>query len=454
MAKLVAIGDSLTQGFHSLAITNTEQSFPALLARSLGATPETFLTPDFRGRGGLPCSLEWLARRLEQRFGADLSAFEWIRAVHAIPDLLDEVEDYWERGRGSRPVADLRYHNLAVWGFEVADAYQISAGFCRERIGRPTEGVLAIPSEARLRTALRVLNPGHTEARWNETQVSAARAIKERDGTIDHLIVWLGANNCLGTVVDLRIDSTGDMPVGPCSGKTLWTERAFEADYAKLCDQIQAIGAKHVYLATVPHVTIPPITRGIMTDRGRLPEGEQYFDYYTRFFIHDKNFESDRDPHLTKAQAMHIDATIDAYNRVIRRNVQDRGFELVDMCDVLDRLAVRRNHNRPTYPLPPALADLTVRFFEIGAGSQLRSGGLIGLDGVHPTATGYALVAHEFLQKIRPYEPDARPIDFAEARRWDALVSRPPRTLNDMLGALETLERFFHFSKWMSLSKV
>lgn len=40
MAKLVAIGDSLTQGFQSLAITHCDQSYPAMIADCLGLSPK------------------------------------------------------------------------------------------------------------------------------------------------------------------------------------------------------------------------------------------------------------------------------------------------------------------------------------------------------------------------------------------------------------------------------
>ena len=39
--KLVAIGDSLTQGFQSGPILNTEWSYPAMIARSLGLSVPT-----------------------------------------------------------------------------------------------------------------------------------------------------------------------------------------------------------------------------------------------------------------------------------------------------------------------------------------------------------------------------------------------------------------------------
>ncbi len=452
MARLVTIGDSLTQGFHSLAITNTDQSYPALIARAMGLGQDEFAQPDFRGKGGLPCSVEWLARRLEERYGADLRGFEWIRAIHAITDCIDEVEDYWERGRGARPTGDVLFHNLAVWGFEVADAYDINAGLCAEAVRKSKDNWFRPPSEPRLRTALNVLNPARLDNRATDTQLEIARKFAERDGGIDHLIVWLGANNCLGTVVRLEIVETGlESPGRPNSGYTLWTPTAFAQDYERLAERVAALGAKHTYVVTVPHVTIPPITRGVMDSRGRLPEGERYFDYYTRFFIHDKEFDERKDPHLTKAQAKKIDEWIDEYNAIIRREAEARGWHVVDMCKVLDELAVRRNHGAPRYRLPPALSDLTIRFFEIAPGGGIKAGGLIGLDGVHPTACGYGLVAQEFIEAIRRNgEPDIRDVDFAELRRTDTLVSHPPGTLNDMLGALRTLEKWFHLSRWMS----
>lgn len=450
MARLVAIGDSITQGFQSLAITHTELSYPAMIARCMGLGIDEFRAPNFHGAGGLPCSIEWLARRLEDRHGADINAFEWIGALHTIPSLLDEVEDYWERGRGRQPHAAIDYHNLAVWGFEVADAYAIDSSLCLQWIGQSKDDLVSLPSEPRLRTAYRVLNPSQNPALNGDTQLSIAERIKQRDGGIRHLIVALGANNCLGTVVDLRIDETGAAPPGPNSEHTLWTPSAFEAEYSELLQRVSQIGADHTYVATVPHVTIPPITRGVMADRGRLPVDRKYFDYYTRFFIQDKAFNPQRDPHLTGAEAKYIDDTIDQYNATIRRLAGQHGFQVVDLCGLLDSLAVRRNHGVVRYPLPPAFSDLSIRLFEIHPSGRLRSGGLTSLDGVHPTACGYALVAQHFIHEMRRNDPDILDVDFDAVRASDPLVTKPPRTLDDVFAALGTLERHFHLSRWLS----
>jgi hypothetical protein len=447
MAKIVAIGDSLTQGFQSLAIQKTNLSYPAIIAECLGIFIPDFRVPDFMGKGGLPFNIEWLSRELEIKYGKDINIFEWPFATDHIVDLLDDVEDYWERGKGAQPQKDSLYHNLAVWGFEVADAYTINSNICKEAISNSKDDWFRPPSEPRLRTAYRVLNPAQTHERADDTQIKIAKRIKDQDGEIENLIVWLGANNCLGTVVNLKIDETGDNPPGPCSDKTLWTPAAFKKEYDELADQVQEIGAKNVYVATVPHVTIPPVTRGVMKNRGKLPLSRKYFDYYTRFFIRDKDFNPEKDPHLTGSEAEKIDTYIDKYNVTIRSHAKDKGWHVVDTCSVLDQLAVRRNHGKSTYDLPAELQDLSIRFFEIEPKGRIKNGGITSLDGVHPTTCGYGIVAQEFIKVMRGNNPKIRDVDFSEIRRMDSLVSKPPQTLNDVFGMLQTIEKWFHISR-------
>lgn len=449
MAHLVAIGDSLTQGFQSGAITHVDLSYPAIIARSMGLPPERFRVPDFQGEGGLPCNIEHLARTLSNKYGARINPFEWVSAPSEVHDFLDRVEDYWERGRGADPGFDTTYHNLAVWGFEVGDAYNIDAQYCHDRIGK-ADNFLAIPSEARLRTAYRVLNPAQISARMKDTQVSIARRIAQTEG-IKHLIVWLGANNCLGSVLGLKVEETGPHAPGPQSGKTLWSASAFREEYEQLAAHLKDIGAQHTYLATVPHITIPPLTRGVMRGGGKLPLDRRYFDYYTYFFMRDEEFDPKLHDHLTREEAEMIDRRIDAYNAIIRELAQKNGWHLVDLCDVLDRLAVRRNHGIPSYPLPPALKGLSVRFFETDSQNKIKEGGLISLDGIHPTTCGYSIVAHEFIQAIRaadPQGPPIRDVDFAGWRRLDSLVRSPPASLDDIFGLLDLLANRFHLARW------
>ena len=450
MAKLVTIGDSLTQGFQSLAINKTALSYPALIAESLGTKVPDFRVPDFLGKGGLPLNIEWIARKLEDSYGGNINLFEWPFATDTILYLMDEVEDYWERGKGSDKAKESLYHNLAVWGFEVADAYNITPEICKSKIEMTKDDWFRPPSEPRLRTAYRVLNPSGSSNKDTATQISIAKEIKDSDGEIDNLIVWLGANNCLGTVVRLQIIETDNNPPGPNSQFTLWKPSAFKQEYDKLVQNISSIGAENIYVGTVPHVTIPPVARGIMKDRGRLPETETYFDYYTHFFIEDKKFNPDRDNHLTGDQAKMIDDYIDEYNQIIKQHAQDNGWHVVDTCLLLDKLAVRRNHGKPRYNLPQELQGLDVRFFEIEPNGKIKNGGLIALDGVHPTTCGYAIIAQEFIEVMRGQNPGIKDINFSEVRSWDTLVSRPPLTLNDIFGMLKYLEKTFHVSRILS----
>src|ERR687885_352994 len=92
--RLVAIGDSLTQGFQSGAIFNTKLSYPMMIARELG-WDKSMRYPTYDGPGdGLPLNLEHLARQIEQEFGNTLDWWELAPVVLFIRNYLDNVEDY------------------------------------------------------------------------------------------------------------------------------------------------------------------------------------------------------------------------------------------------------------------------------------------------------------------------------------------------------------------------
>src|SRR5262245_50025834 len=120
--RLVTIGDSLTHGFQSGAIYNTHLSWPAIVAAELGIG-ESFRYPTYEGFGGLPLNLEFVVRELERRFGERVDWYELALAGFHLRNVMDEVEDYWERGKGSRPPRVGKIlHNLAVYGWDLRDA--------------------------------------------------------------------------------------------------------------------------------------------------------------------------------------------------------------------------------------------------------------------------------------------------------------------------------------------
>src|SRR5215471_18673609 len=66
--RLVTIGDSLTHGFQSGAIYNTQISYPRTIAWEMGWS-EQFRYPRYGGPGGLPINIEFVILRLESQFG-------------------------------------------------------------------------------------------------------------------------------------------------------------------------------------------------------------------------------------------------------------------------------------------------------------------------------------------------------------------------------------------------
>jgi hypothetical protein len=64
--RLVTIGDSLTHGFASGAVYQTDLSYSAIIADELGWDGLRY--PRYGGPGGLPLNLELLMRELDQHF--------------------------------------------------------------------------------------------------------------------------------------------------------------------------------------------------------------------------------------------------------------------------------------------------------------------------------------------------------------------------------------------------
>ena len=59
------------------------------------------------------------------------------------------------------------------------------------------------------------------------------------------------------------------------------------------------------------------------------------------------------------------------------------------------------------YVLPAPIDDLDSRFFRSDAGGR-REGGLFGLDGIHPTTSGYGIIAQAVLDVLDPAGSPAR----------------------------------------------
>ncbi|MDO8145192.1 hypothetical protein [Isoptericola sp. 178] len=471
--RLVAIGDSLTHGFQSGAIFNTDLSWPAIVAHELGWSGLRY--PRYGGPGGLPINIELLLRDLEHRFGPTLSLWELPLALFRARQLMDEIEDYWERGPGAHPTEVAgAMHVLGIYGWDLRDALSKTAASCRRAIGEPRDALLSQIVENNGERAALLVYP-MAEADQDKTVFDVARDLGEdhddsAESGIETLVVFLGSNNALQSVTKLDV-TWSDKDFKDLRRKnraTVWRPEHFASELDEIATEVRRINARHVIWCTVPHVTIAPIARGV---GGKTKPGSRYFPFYTRPWIDDATFDPHQDPSITGAEARAVDYAIDCYNDHIESVVHAarsaegedaKDWYLLDVGGLLDRLASRRYLTDPNarpdwwspYPLPApltALAPVPDSRFLTGDGDGGRAmGGLFSLDGVHPTTIGYGVIAQEVINVMRlagvPFGARQDPVvvDMHRLIRRDTLVRTPPQNISPSLETLrwadETLD--------------
>jgi hypothetical protein len=447
---LVTIGDSLTHGVSSGAVFHTTLSWPAQVAAALGVGD--FDTPSYDGPlDGLPINLEKLLRRAGTSFGEDINVFEKLRAPLVLHRIVDSNEDYWERGAGSAPPqTDVRYHNLGIYGWDLRDALSFSDGRAAAGSSASQRDNLlgAKPDRDNDIAAHSVLAPFGIDA----TQVSAAAA-HGADGGIGTLIVALGANNALDSVVskEVKWSATGFDDLDAKGAFNVWTPTHFAQEYAVLVGEIKQIPAQRIVLATVPHVTIAPIAKGVNPDNPgeKWQEGSRYFPYYADPWIDEDDFRPSRHRHLTHAQARAIDSAIDQFNTTITDAVrhartEGRDWYVLDLCGLLDSLAYRRyvsdadaaeRNEWVEYQLPAPIAHLDTRMFRANEHGRYQ-GGLFGLDAIHPSISAYGVLAQEVLDVLAVAGLAGTPIDFTALLAKDSLNADPPALVDDVLALI------------------
>lgn len=509
--RLVAIGDSLTHGFHNLAVYNTDVSYPAQIAYELGWYDE-FKRPRYDDEhGGLPLNLEYLARRFDAN-----NESEWrgtpaiLRGYHFV----HEVADLWERKAYSAPQYQGIMHNLAVFGWDLTDSITKTAANYDAWLQDPTAspsllaggahslkrlidaGWHALEAEtalgtihahfknAQARAAKHVLNPSGRSDLQDATAFDLAKMLGD-DGFIEApgsgegietLLIWLGSNNALGSVIGLQVKWTEDLHddnTAIPNGATVWRPDHFAAVLGRVEARARAIKARHVIWATVPHVTIPPVVRGV----GKRPDDSRYFPYYVRPWDDTPSglWPFDR---LTANQCRAVDSTIDQYNwlieDVVRRARRDGlNWLLLDVAGFLDVLAIRRyeyglrglalpnwfEELKESFQLPPQMKaqlgfEPNTEFLHFDSNSRtVDHGGIFSLDGVHATTIGYGAIAQRFIDVMllhtdvsfqtpggTPKDPGGIEIDFARLRELDGLISDPPASIDATMDTLHDLD--------------
>lgn len=446
--KLFTIGDSISQGFMSGAAANPQLSYNKLIADKMGLSYNNYSYLEWDEKYKTKVDLEYILRMLESKFGPDVSGWrEWGRAIKKIYDFIDAKEDYFERGDGKlgNPVNTNSsfFHNVSVEGMDVSDAWKVTPKLCKEIVNNPDneesyEDGKFIESFPFYRNAYRVLNPGGTATETANNKKSPIEWLNTHTSNqnvgVENLILWLGANNALGTVIDLSIKQTENdknkLPMNMNSREekskfNLWHPNDFEAEYKELMKRVDTAMKKNpssmnwkVFVGTVPFVTIAPIAKGVGNSYqiagqyfGNSKITGQYYDNYIHFFMKEKTAK-ELGQYLTMRDAILIDTSIAKYNDIIKKLIKkynsdhgsDRYF-IVDTNKSLYDMAWRRNSFKPTYKYPKYFdfvhPNIDTKYYHVNKYGKTDAGGIFSLDGIHPTAIGQGLIAWEFLKEMK-----------------------------------------------------
>ena len=492
--KLFTIGDSISQGFMSLAAAKTNLAYSTLVARSMGLESGTgYRYPSWgeptQNVGGLPIDLESACRSIVQ-YGPNIRGPEWLKVTRTIDDVVDDTRKHYESGPGAAHVPyhettpnagggteGIQYfHNVAVWGFDVADSWLVTPALCQEKIAESGGSrSFLTPNAALYRTALKVLNPSLADEYMQHSQLEWLKehATNEDEG-VENLLLWLGANNALGTVVGLRIKQTPNDPANPPhrmshqdreeAGWTLWHPADFEAEYVELLDRVDEAMSQNkvhsdwkVFVGTVPPVTIAPLAKGVgptyqVRRQNAITGADEtyvYYKYYVYFLFEEDLVHRNDGLYLTFEDVLHIDDCIRKYNATIRtlveaKNVNHRNnghqgdrYHIVDIFQAFQDIAVKRNAGQVKYEFPEyfdfAYPKVDTRYYHADRDGRLRRGGLSGLDGVHPTAIGQGLIAYEFLKVMQAAGVvDGINLNWEEIFERDTLYSNPINIMQEI----------------------
>ena len=246
------------------------------------------------------------------------------------------------------------------------------------------------------------------------------------------IVIWVGNNDALG-------------PVLAADPSLLTPASQFQTDYKMLMDDLSQTGATLV-VANIPDVTtIPFLTSAeqlaqvfgqplnvIEALLGLGPGDFVILDAFPTIEEILKNPGSGPLPDsfvLRAAQIAEIETAVNAYNSIIAAEAQSHGAALVDINALFNHIHGRGivvNGQR-----------LTTNFL----------GGIFSLDGIHPTNTGYAIVANEFIKALnRNFDAEISPVALAPIAATDPLilpgVGHPPSALGKVdPQALATLRR-------------
>jgi hypothetical protein len=470
--KLFTIGDSLSQGFMSGAAARTDLCYSTLIAGALGLTPgpstkkgTNYFYPQWPCHG-LPANIEAVFREMIRKYGCNINGIEWLTALSTLNRVIDRSEDYYERGAGSANKSYQgqvpHFNNVSIWSIDVADSWLLTPEICKEELEKEkkTGGKdqwLGIPNSAFYRTALKVLDPNLDK---NFTQLEWLEHHAKTEG-VESLILWTGGNNALKPILTLKIIETPDdqisrpfcwpHPFRRKKGWNLWHPADFQVEYQELIRRIDEIMSQHnrfpdwkIFIATIPRVTVAPILKGFGPTTFAPGYGTLYKFYtYTPFKA---KYALDHGIFFPLEQLLYIDTCIGEYNKIITEIVEQKNKEFglvkgpyftVDMCQTFDKLNLHRQGDHSAFEFPDYFASIDppvdISYYHADTCGIRTQGGLISLDGIHPTAICQGLIAREFIKVM-----EQAGIQFKHSLNWpdifnsDSLYQKPLSIMQEM----------------------
>ncbi len=337
LSRMVVVGDSLSAGFQNDSLLDTQQ--PHGWASVLAAQAKVPLVLPLIAPPGIPNVLELVTA--------------------GPPPIVEPAPGLASPGRDDPYV---QATDLAVPGAELQDALTSLPSLPIDDL---TDLVLGFPG----------LYEG-----VSLSQVEWAQALKPTT-----VFAWIGNDDILGAASEAN-------PSGATSLSS------FSSNYNKLLNQLSATGATLV-VANIPDVTVVPYFTPVTTieQEAGLPLfiigpilGIGSGDYVLPagvalipgILANPSLGPLPSSDVLRAVQVLEVRALIDAYNLIITVGAIEHGAALVDIHSLADQIRLQGVEANGHH--------LTNAFL----------GGLFSLDGVHPTDTGYAVIANQFITTL------------------------------------------------------
>lgn len=412
---MMAIGDSLYNGVRSLTIKNglAQLSAPAQVAVALGLRHD-FFCPDY-GKPVLVDMEKWI------RLFPNLKAIEEDYRTNA---------KYWlarPKPESARPVFD----NIAIASTTIEDLYTDTWASAQGRIDKLRKK----HGSAKLRSLYGpigdlffavntkfVLNPMGRAGLKSKTQIEQVE-----DRMPDRLLVSTGSNNGLW---DICFDANPSRTVNLTGLKTL----------AQCLNALPA-EVKHIYFNTLPLPSTVPNLMPIpdFAHHQRPANGSHFKKYENRMGF---GYGT-----ITGTQMERLDKKMIEVNKKTKQIVRDqfddkKRIRFVDMAALFNKYDSKHRGRTNRSAVVLRNRKRLRNYMLIAHPWGFREGGLMGLDGMHPTVVGYAMMAQHVVDVVSKVENrQAAKIDIDAAFERDSLLTDMPGSWSYLLWLWRDIRR-------------